>query len=1139
MLMTAARAAIRRGLAVPPRAQPLSQDFELEWLASTITDIDGSSLEIPKIENPVWINWVVLGNEGFHLESLKDERKDAEGSTHLGGDGNQSGSRDDRDSMKEKAGEESEDNSEGDSQNDSEDDSKDDSDDDSEGGSEDNDQAISDKEKGVTDGADEANRDRADGNACNYSEDAQTSHGIDIEDEHHGGSVAARNNEGHTRATYSKPQTVMTLRSHFGKVTGWRSPVFAEANSLSRAIEVVMNSLFLESRLGHFDWTFQAMCNGSDPRTITVPMSVAKGNWKVSRHDIEAILSLWIFSMKKASRGEITPQTTDINTDRPGLHLLGLDTPRLRRDLQWWIPRDVQKAIIVRESSDGSLVVEKSLVVGCGRATHQAVKLERIQLGDNDNDPPYGQTVEKGFLAVESFAPPATLYALDLFSSFVRAVARAMEKPINGQGDVRPNDPGNFGSWTSFTLHNTLLSQMAGEIQSTGLATLSEVYSSIIPPLSIENKLPLVDPIIELAREHARPHEERGDMKKVTEVYLWLIRTARLFPCDTSFFSKSTAVTMDHLGQLIMSTELSDRLRPIALPPPGIREGMIKPPKKTPLHQKVEDELQLGEPGSRDLLVRLMLLYDDQNRLHRIPSQFRMIADHDPAFVEQRRTTRRSPTREFEEGIEKRDLTGWTELHRNAARGYTYRLAGLLENDLDPDTRNLVGQTALHLACQAGEIDTATILTRKGADVNARARNGSTPLHYASREGLIRIVKLLVESGAELDAMDSARMTPAMWAALEGEKEVLSYLWKNTNFNLRDKGGRTMLHHAVLGGSCGIVDVFEKGIDTEVRDHEGRTPLHLAALHGREDALSTLNTNLEADMSVMDNSGKQLLHLAAVGGHLTIMKELVSMFSADVNCVDNFHETPLHLAMWEGKEKAIRALMKLEANLEARNKDGETPLMIACILGRVEMVKRLAILGANTAILTDFRSSVLSQAAWHGHRRVVTYLLTKDVNKDSQDLAGCTALHGAVINGRRHVVQLLVAAGAEKEMIDNGGMTPLHHAAKEGYSAVARVLLMAGVDKDTKDNGGMTPLHYAAEKTTPHYMGVVKRGKGSVIVMQKTRGANQGRERITRLLLKAGADRNSVNDEGRTARELAEEAGKQRVVEMLDTIQAK
>ncbi|KAM0468698.1 hypothetical protein ACHAP7_010585 [Fusarium lateritium] len=390
LFMTAARAAIRRGLANPPRAQSLYQDFELEWLASTIAGTDGGRLEIPETDSAIWINWVVLGHEGVKFESPKDMRNNAEGSAHSGNNRNQGGRHDERESIEGKHGQkiekESEDNSEDDSGDDSEDDS----------------QAVSDKEEGTHNStkwvsrenmSDISTRSEANGDATsNYSGNVPPSHGIDIEDEHQNGSGAASNDEGHR---------LMMLRSYFAKATGWRSPVFAEANSLSRAMEVVMNTLFIKSELEHFDWQFQAMCDSSDPQIITVPMSLVNGNWQVNRHDIEAILSLWVFSMKNSLVHVKTPQDTNITTGRPGVHLLGLNTPQLQRDLQWWVPQDLKKAIVVRESPVGSLVVEKSLVVGCGRATQQAVKLERTQLGDDDSDPPYGRAVDRGFLAVE------------------------------------------------------------------------------------------------------------------------------------------------------------------------------------------------------------------------------------------------------------------------------------------------------------------------------------------------------------------------------------------------------------------------------------------------------------------------------------------------------------------------------------------------------------------------------------------------------------------------------------------------------------------------------------------------------------------------------------------------------------------
>ncbi|KAL5593247.1 hypothetical protein FOBRF1_012349 [Fusarium oxysporum] len=262
---------------------------------------------------------------------------------------------------------------------------------------------------------------------------------------------------------------------------------------------------------------------------------------------------------------------------------------------------------------------------------------------------------------------------------------------------------------------------MAGEIQSTGLATLSEVYSAIIPTLSVENKLPLVDNIIELAREQARPHEERSDMKKVTEVYIWLIKTARLFPNDTRFVVRSTAAILNHLGELVKFTELSDPLK-------------VTDPPQVANHKPKEPLLQLQEQV--------------ESRRQTLPPHLAKVAEEDPAFSQPRRSAGR---KRF---LEDEAITGWTPLHWGASKKDHHALALLLEDDVDLDTRDLLGQTALHAACQAGKLETAALLARNGADINARARNRSTPLHYAAQNGHMSIVKLVVESGAESDALD-------------------------------------------------------------------------------------------------------------------------------------------------------------------------------------------------------------------------------------------------------------------------------------------------------------------------------------------------------------------------------------------------
>ncbi len=60
-------------------------------------------------------------------------------------------------------------------------------------------------------------------------------------------------------------------------------------------------------------------------------------------------------------------------------------------------------------------------------------------------------------------------------------------------------------TWQSITLSNLTLSKMVEDIESTGLGSRQEIYLSIIPPLSTENKLPQAEAIIERARKHAKP----------------------------------------------------------------------------------------------------------------------------------------------------------------------------------------------------------------------------------------------------------------------------------------------------------------------------------------------------------------------------------------------------------------------------------------------------------------------------------------------------------------------------------------------------------------------------------------------------------------------------------------------------------
>ena len=59
---------------------------------------------------------------------------------------------------------------------------------------------------------------------------------------------------------------------------------------------------------------------------------------------------------------------------------------------------------------------------------------------------------------------------------------------------------------------------------------------------------------------------------------------------------------------------------------------------------------------------------------------------------------------------------------------------------------------------------------------------------------------------------------------------------------------------------------------------------------------------------------------------------------------------------------------------------------------------------------------------------------------------GHTALHWASYHGHAKVVKYLLKSGAQVDAITRGGLTALHSASRRGHSPVIQVLVEAGAD---------------------------------------------------------------------------------------------
>ncbi|PNP60634.1 hypothetical protein FNYG_14637 [Fusarium nygamai] len=968
--------------------------------------------------------------------------------------------------------------------------------------------------------------------------------------------------------TPSKAHRVMTIRRDLGELADWRGPASAESIALARSIEVTMDALF-DSRTGKFTWTLKA-CGGE---LINFRLERHRNkNWKAYSDEIEAALSLWLYSVSEQEQDHQQEQRKQaaqrtLHKDdawlratgspaKRSLRLLGAYTQGLYRDLQWWMSDGASRVIGVHaaEPDATKIEVESHRIVGSGNRTTDLPSTYRIwqpsQTTGHDTTNPH---VEEGkaanaLLATESYSPLKLLYAQDMFSAFMWATAKTLTKPIEGGADIRPDEISSDNAWQSFTLLNGQLSKMAQDIQSTGLGSIEDIYHSIIPPLSVEHKLPQADAIIELARQHAKRHEQLGHWKEAADAYLWLFRTAKTFPEQSGIAAKATAVLMEYLRLVTSAIQLREAQQ---------EESDLQRLKE--LKKTLEKELKSGVPW---ILSRLMKLYQDQGR----PWKCDFVQEDTSVgedeydwgevfnFTELHRLAQSNePWRlveklEKEENVNPKDIHDWTPLHYAAAKGFAGVTKQLLQRQADVNARDLLEWTPLHYACQRGETSILQNLLREGAYINAQGRDGVAPLHCAAMNGNQSVVVSLLEAGAAIDILDAPGNTPLLWAAYKGHKDVVKYLWPDTNKKLRDNSGRTALHLAATAGMEEVVRLLidELGADKKAKNNAGRTPLHLAAASGHWDVVRLLVHEQGADKEAKDDYGQTLLHLAAGHGKEDVVRLLIDELGADKEAKNKDGQTPLHLAAASGHWDVVRLLVHEQgADKEAKDGYGQTPLHIAAASGHWDVVRLLVHeQGADKEAKDGYGRTPLHLAAGNGKEDIVRLLIDElGADKEAKNDYGQTPLHLAVWDGYEDVVRLLVhELGADKEAKHKDGQTPLHLAVWNGYEDVVRLLVHElGADKEAKDNAGQTPLHLAAGywkedivRLLIDELGADKEAKDDYGQTLLHLAAGHGKEDIVRLLIdELGADKEAKNKDGQTPLHLAAGNGKEDIVRLL------
>jgi cytohesin len=318
--------------------------------------------------------------------------------------------------------------------------------------------------------------------------------------------------------------------------------------------------------------------------------------------------------------------------------------------------------------------------------------------------------------------------------------------------------------------------------------------------------------------------------------------------------------------------------------------------------------------------------------------------------------------------------------------------------------------------------------------------------------------------------------------------------------------GTSPLLAAVREGDAGAVRrLLDEGADVNQRGDDGSTAL-MAAVRARQNPVVGLLLESGADPNLTDESGRAALHVAAEINAAGLAAHLIEQ-GVQPDAPDANGDTPLTIAAKAGHVEVARVLLEHGADIAARGQYGATPLHRAAGRGKTAVVRLLLEEGADPDAEAPDGRTPLSWAARWGHTDAMEALLRAGAEPERTDEIGLTPLHRAALNGRGKAVEILLAR--EPFLDDNfndWAASPLSCAARSGHLEVVEMLLRAGADTEVQDGEGRTVLMVAACE-----------GHGPVV----------------EALIAAGADLEMIDDEGRTALHRAAEEGHAEVVEVL------
>lgn len=261
----------------------------------------------------------------------------------------------------------------------------------------------------------------------------------------------------------------------------------------------------------------------------------------------------------------------------------------------------------------------------------------------------------------------------------------------------------------------------------------------------------------------------------------------------------------------------------------------------------------------------------------------------------------------------------------------------------------------------------------------------------------------------------------------------------------------------------------------------GQTALHLAARYD-DPTLAVLLVSAGADLEAKyGESGHTALSWAVTCNALACARTLVLLgarpdlfCAAGIGAVEHvsalFDETGTLLpgAARTGSSRLAPDGTRLPCPPQLAVEQVSDALYMACRNAQLEVARFLLDRGADLSFRAFLGGTALHWAYFGGSPEVVALLEQAGADRSARDdTFGCTprafGLCVPAAWGFNWMVRARLAADPSLALLADGRTSPLHEAARGGHADVVRLLLDAGADRALRDGHGKTALEIAAE----------------------------------------------------------------------------